>query len=72
MQTSHISAFDSHITASWFGGAELDKQQGDPGNPSAGTLFAYSADGFTDGVIDQQRVPCLSCIQQLAFREGYE
>ena len=38
----------------------------------AGTSFAYSADGFTDGVLDEHPVPCLSCPQQLAFRDGYE
>src|ERR1700754_1320213 len=37
-----------------------------------GVAFAYSADGFAEGVIDGHRVACLSVPQQLRFREGYE
>jgi lincosamide nucleotidyltransferase A/C/D/E len=37
-----------------------------------GVVFAYSQDGFTEGVIDGRRLTCLSVPQQLRFREGYE
>lgn len=36
-----------------------------------GQSFAYAADGFAEGVIAGRRVPCLSVVQQLQFREGY-
>jgi lincosamide nucleotidyltransferase A/C/D/E len=36
-----------------------------------GPGFEYPVDGFTSGMIDGRRVPCLSASQQLRFREGY-
>ncbi|SCG67699.1 nucleotidyltransferase domain-containing protein [Micromonospora inositola] len=36
-----------------------------------GVTFEYASDGFAEGVIADQRVPCLSVAQQLRFREGY-
>ena len=36
-----------------------------------GESFHYAPDGFTTGIVDGQRVPCLSTAQQLQFRAGY-
>jgi lincosamide nucleotidyltransferase A/C/D/E len=37
-----------------------------------GATFRYAADGFAQGIIAGQRVPCLSARQQLHFRQGYQ
>ncbi|NJC69094.1 amino acid transporter [Planosporangium thailandense] len=37
-----------------------------------GMTFFYAADGFDEGRIAGERVPCLSVTQQLRFRQGYE
>ena len=62
----------SHITASWFGGTELDTQQGGPRQSPCRHLGRLLSGRFHRRRIDQHCVPCLSCGQQLAFRDGRE
>ena len=60
-------------------GAEVDVHPivfGDDGSAvqttREGDQFHYPADGFTTGVIDGRRVPCITTALQVEFHSGYE